>query len=283
MNNYTGSRDTPNVQKRPLESTTSSPEQPEKCPCRKGPIVCAALAIAVLPLAVGGFYAERGYWQDAWKQGTLFPHDAVSCGCEVSTEDAVQPVALQGRPSFDLASLIVPANEVHSGGPPKDGIPALTNPRFIAASEATYLRPDERVIGFASGEEARAYPLSILNYHEIVNDRVGDLPVAVTYCPLCDSCAVFDRRTELGEREFGVSGLLYNSNVLMYDRGGQPESLWSQVMTRGISGPAARRPLTALPLELTTWIEWRSRHPETSVLSSETGHRRDYRRSPYGI
>lgn len=184
-------------------------------------------------------------------------------------------------PKFDLQTLVVNPREILSGGPPKDGIPALTNPRFLKAADARYLRPNDRVIGLVIGEDVRAYPLAILNYHEIINDTVGKTLVAVTYCPLCDSAAVFDRRTPLGEREFGVSGLLYNSNVLMYDRGGKPESLWSQVKTAGISGPASNQRLTALPFELTTWSDWVSRYPETSVPSPETGHVRDYSRNPY--
>jgi hypothetical protein len=195
---------------------------------------------------------------------------------------SAQPVQLSGSPpAFDLRTLVVDKREILSGGPPKDGIPALTNPRFIKAADAGYLRPDDRVIGLVIGEDARAYPLAILNYHEIVNDTVGKTPVAVTYCPLCDSAVVFDRRTPLGEREFGVSGLLYNSNLLMYDRGGKPESLWSQVKTQGVSGPAANKGLTTLPLELTTWKDWSSRYPGTAVLSTQTGYRRDYASNPY--
>lgn len=185
------------------------------------------------------------------------------------------------RGLFDLSNLTVPAEEIRSGGPPKDGIPALTNPTLIAAKDATYLRPEDRVIGFVAGDETRAYPLKILNYHEIVNDRVGELPIAITYCPLCDSVAAFDRRTPLGERNFGVSGLLYNSNVLLYDRDGRRDSLWSQLRAEGISGPAAARSLTPLPLELTTWQDWRQRYPQTKVLSGRTGHRRDYDQNPY--
>lgn len=185
------------------------------------------------------------------------------------------------RGGFDLSDLRVPAEEILPGGPPKDGIPALTNPKLIPARDASYLRPQDRVIGYVADGEARAYPLKILNYHEIVNDRVADVPIAVTYCPLCDSVAVFDRRTPLGERVLGVSGLLYNSNVLMYDRGGTPESLWSQLQAAGISGPAAGKPLRALPVELTTWQDWRMRYPGTCVLSPQTGHRRNYERNPY--
>lgn len=182
---------------------------------------------------------------------------------------------------FDLSRLIVPVHQIQDGGPGKDGIPALTNPLMIGAAEASYLQPDDPVIGVAFESDPRAYPLRILDHHEIVNDRVGQTPIAVTYCPLCDSSVVFDRRTPLGERDFGVSGLLYNSNVLMYDRGGKSDSLWSQLATQGISGPGAELPLVVLPLEVTTWHDWRARYPNTLVMSTETGHRRDYQHRPY--
>ncbi|NOY40590.1 MAG: DUF3179 domain-containing protein [Planctomycetes bacterium] len=238
------------------------------------PRLYTALALLALGLFGWRLYADRDYWNKAWAQRSLF------------LQNSAEPSFAQfsprpRRPSFDLSNVTVPASEILSGGPPKDGIPALTNPKFTAAVDAVDLGPEDRVIGLSAPDQAKAYPLRILNYHEIVNDRVGDLPVAVTYCPLCDSCAVFDRRTELGEHEFGVSGLLYNSNVLMFDRGGNPESLWSQIQTQGVSGPGAKKTLAALPLELTTWGNWLARHPETLVLSSETGHPRDYGRNPY--
>lgn len=183
--------------------------------------------------------------------------------------------------AFDLRTVIVDQKQILSSGPPKDGIPALTRPAFIRAEQVDYLRPEDRVIGVELSDVIQAYPLAILNHHEIVNDTIGETPVAVTYCPLCDSAAVFDRRTPFGEREFGVSGLLYNSNALIYDRRGKPESLWSQVQSIGISGPAAKRRLTALPCELTTWKSWKTRCPRTAVMSAKTGHQRDYRRNPY--
>ena len=187
----------------------------------------------------------------------------------------------RGRPSFDLSDAVIPRSEIRSGGPPKDGIPALSDPLVLRPQEAEYLHGADRVVGVSIGEQSRAYPLKILNYHEIVNDKLGGAPVAVTYCPLCDSVAVFDRRTEGGVRDFGVSGLLYNSNVLMYDRGGRPESLWSQVAAQGVSGPGARISLQALPVELTTWRDWQTRHPGTTVLSDQTGHARNYQVNPY--
>lgn len=199
-------------------------------------------------------------------------------------EPATRLLSAQVRPSraqFDLRNSSVPADEIRRGGPPKDGIPAISQPRFLDAQQADYLQPEDRVIGVMMGSEARAYPLRILDYHEVVNDRVGEVPFAVTYCPLCDSAAVFDRQTPVGVREFGVSGLLYNSNVLMYDRGGDPESLWSQAMATGVSGAGVNQRLQSLPVELTTWANWSQRHPETLVLSNKTGTRNTYRTSPY--
>ncbi len=182
---------------------------------------------------------------------------------------------------FDLSASILDPLSIIQGGPPKGGIPDLTNPRTISSEEADYLGAHEPIIGVSIGDEARAYPLKILVHHEIVNDIVGEEPIAVTYCPLCDSSAVFDRRDGERVREFGVSGLLYNSNVLMYDRGSATESLWSQMMTQGVSGQGANRSVKTIPLEVTTWGDWRSRHPNTTVLSIETGHKRNYSANPY--
>lgn len=190
--------------------------------------------------------------------------------------------ANQGPPDFDLRQSSIAVEEILRGGPPKDGIPAISNPKFIAAATADYLAPSDLVVGVAMNKSSRAYPLRILNYHEIVNDQMDAIPFAITYCPLCDSVCVFDRRTPLGEREFGVSGLLYNSNVLMYDRRGKPESLWSQIKTTGVTGPGMEKALKTLPVELTTWSDWKAGHPETEVLSQNTGHQRDYSVSPYG-
>ena len=201
--------------------------------------------------------------------------------CFVQNLTLVQSAGHAAVRPFDLTNSLVPREKILAGGPPKDGIPAMSQPPMVSAEKATYLSRRDRVIGVAQGEQALAYPLKILNYHEIINDRVGTVPVAVTYCPLCDSAAVFDRRTDNGEREFGVSGLLYNSNVLMYDRSPKAESLWSQVLAKGIAGPGAKMPLATLPLELTSWSEWKARHPQTLVVSDETGHQRDYNRDPY--
>ncbi len=182
----------------------------------------------------------------------------------------------------ELENVTIPRDQILDGGPGKDGIPSISKPQFVSAAEADFLQPDSRVIGIETGAKPRCYPLAILNYHECVNDEIGGVPIAVTYCPLCDSSLVFDRR--VGERtvEFGISGLLYNSNVLLYDRGADElESLWSQMKSEAVSGDASSAELATIPFEMTTWSDWQSRHPETEVLSTETGFTRDYSHNPY--
>ncbi|HWP66868.1 MAG TPA: DUF3179 domain-containing (seleno)protein [Candidatus Limnocylindria bacterium] len=180
---------------------------------------------------------------------------------------------------FDLERASVPPSAIVRGGPPRDGIPAIQKPVFVPAAQAAFLGDRDRVIGLEHAGEARAYPVRILNWHEVVNDRVGGLPVAVTWCPLTASAVVFDRRQDGGELVFGVSGLLYQSNVLVYDH--QSESLWSQLAGRAIAGPRTGARLQSVPAVETTWREWRTAHPATQVLSTDTGYRRDYAVDPY--
>ncbi len=186
--------------------------------------------------------------------------------------------ARAGPNGFSLDRHAVPPAQILRGGPPRDGIPALRDPAFVAADEAS-LRPGDRVIGITAGGTAKAYPIRILNWHELVNDTVGGLPVAITYCPLCASGAAFDRRMDGRLLTFGVSGLLYNSNMLLYDR--ESESLWTQMGMRAIAGSRTGTRLTPLPIFHGRWAAWRSRHPDTRVLSFDTGHSRDYSQDPY--
>ncbi len=183
-----------------------------------------------------------------------------------------------GPNGFDIRGALIPPQAIQRGGPPRDGIPAIDRPRFVAAAQSG-LRDDDRVLGLALDGVARAYPVRILNWHEIVNDRIGGRPVAVTYCPLCGTGVAFDARIAGREAVFGVSGLLYNSDVLLYDRGS--ESLWSQLMEQAVTGPLKGTKLQALPLAHTSWADWRARHPKTQVLSDDTGFTRDYTRNPY--
>lgn len=185
----------------------------------------------------------------------------------------------QSKNGFDLQDALVPVEHVLSGGPSKDGIPAIDSPHFVAADEAGFLNPSSIVLGLIHKGFAKAYPINILNWHEIVNDSFNGDPVAITFCPLCGSGMAFYASIDGKAHTFGVSGLLYNSDVLLYDR--QTESLWSQLMTQAISGPNKGKRLTSLPVLHTTWEDWRTRYPKTLVLSTETGFNRDYRYSPY--
>lgn len=169
--------------------------------------------------------------------------------------------------------------EIVWGGVQVDGIPALTNPDFLQPEEADYLNEDDLVFGVAINGDARAYPLRILNWHEMFNDVVGGVPVSLAYCTLCGAGILFET-TVAGQAEpftFGSSGFLYRSNKLMYDH--QTDSLWNQFTGRPVVGPLTGTgiTLTIRPVAITAWADWLAQNPETRVLSPDTGHRRDYR------
>ena len=182
---------------------------------------------------------------------------------------------------FSLDNPQVAVQDIRPGGPPPDGIPAIVAPEMIAPDEAGYLADEDQVVGLRIGQDARAYPLKILNYHQVINDRVGGVPLAVTYCPLSGAALVFYRLVAGQEVTFGVSGLLYRSNVLLYDH--ETRSLWSQMLRKAVTGPLAGRRLDTqgVPLAM-TWGEWKKRFPATRVLSNQTGFDRDYHIDPYG-
>lgn len=189
------------------------------------------------------------------------------------------PVGARSLNGFVLDDAGIPVNEIVSGGPPRDGIPALNDPVMIPAQEADFLEPEDRVLGVEIGGEARAYPIAVLNWHEVVNDSIGRQSFVVSYCPLCGSGVVFASNAGEGRLVFGVSGLLYNSDVLLFDR--NTESLWSQLMGMAVTGKLKGTRLPQLPVLHTTWEHWRSEHPRSLVMSRDTGFDRDYRRSPY--
>ena len=180
---------------------------------------------------------------------------------------------------FDVSNASIPLDDILSGGPGRDGIPALMEPSFVDAADVDYLRDGDMVVGIAREGVARAYPLRIIVWHEIVNDIVAGKPLAITYCPLCGTCMVFDREYDDTILSFGVSGLLYQSDMLMYDH--QTESLWSQLKMESVSGELAGKTLTWLPSHETTWKAWRELHPDTQVLSIDTGYRRRYGDTAY--
>lgn len=162
-----------------------------------------------------------------------------------------------------------------SGGPGKDGIPSIDRPRFHPAHQ-TELKGEDIVMGVYLDGQARAYPQSILVWHEIVNDAIGDINIAITYCPLTATGIGFLR----GDTELGVSGRLVNSNMLMYDRA--TDTYWPQIAATGVKGPLTGQGLQEFRVVWTTWGRWLARHPQTEVLSQRTGFARNYRRDPYG-
>lgn len=194
---------------------------------------------------------------------------------------------------FDLSNLSVPRDLVVSTGMPKDGLDPLDYPEFMDAGEVDPLREEirgkylvsgDRVIGVSINGEARAYPVRIMEWHEAINDTVGGTPIAVTYCPLTDSAAVFKRVLGGETLEFGLSGLLYNSNHLLYDKRDNPakESLWSQLRMEAVSGPAAGTKLEPIPCAVARWLEWKTRYPESKVVRPDVNLIRKYQGNPYG-
>lgn len=180
----------------------------------------------------------------------------------------------------DFSRRSVDLDEIISGGPPKDGIPAIDRPRFVtAAAAAAWLDPREPVIAVVLGDQARAYPLQILMYHEIVNDTFADTPLAVTFCPLCNAAIVFDRRLDDRLLDFGTTGLLRKSDLVMYDR--QTESWWQQFTGRAIVGELDGATLARHESQIVAFAEFREGFPDGQVLSRETGHDRPYGRNPY--
>ncbi len=180
---------------------------------------------------------------------------------------------------FNIESSVIPSDEIEYGGPGKDGIPAIDQPQFIEADQVNFLKPEDRVLGLNYQGIQKAYPIRILNWHEIVNDQFGDEPVLITYCPLCGSGVAFSANIADKNYHFGISGLIYNSDVLLYDR--ETESLWSQLLHQAVSGPMSGTRLDPIPVTPTRWLDWKNRYPDSLVLSTKTGHIRNYQHDPY--
>lgn len=183
-------------------------------------------------------------------------------------------------PKTDFSKRTVELSEIESGGPPKDGIPAIDRPRFSAVPIArAWLKPKEPVIVLRLGAKARAYPIQILMFHEIVNDTFNGVPVAVTFCPLCNASIVFERSVGADALDFGTTGRLRLSDLVMYDR--QSESWWQQFTGKGIVGRYAGTELKRLPSEIVAFEEFAAAYPAGEVLSRTTGYFRPYGKNPY--
>ncbi len=177
------------------------------------------------------------------------------------------------KKSIDLEELI-------AGGPPKDGIPALTNPKFISIDDAgEWLKDNEPLIALEVNGITKGYPLQILIWHEIVNDEINDVPVIATFCPLCYSAIVFDRRVGTNILTFGVSGLLRNSDMVMYDL--YTESFWQQFTGEAIVGDMLDNKLKSIPSQILSFKQLKQAYPDATILSRETGYERRYGMNPY--
>ena len=235
----------------------------------------------VITQPVSYFINKEGIIIDK-KQGPLTPveiNEKVDKLLKSKPIELIQKEEIKTLP--DGTKYIVHPNKLLSGGPPKDGIPSIDNPKFVSAEEANkFVRDDELVLGINLNGDKRAYPFQILVWHEIVNDIVNNNPVAVTYCPLCGTGIAYERTINNEPVEFGVSGLLYNSDLVMYDR--KTDTLWDQVTGRAIIGELTGMRLKQVPIDTVTWEDWKKLHPDTKVLSRETGFIRSYGRTPYG-
>jgi Protein of unknown function (DUF3179) len=182
-------------------------------------------------------------------------------------------------PKTDFSKKSIEFQEILSGGPPKDGIPAIDDPTFKPVAEIENLKDTEPVIGLKINGEIKAYPLRILMWHEIVNDELGGVPVSVTFCPLCNAAIVFDRRLDGKVYDFGTTGKLRRSDLVMYDR--QTESWWQQFLGQGIVGSMTGKTLKALPARLESWAKFKARAPKGMVLVPNNAGARAYGMNPY--
>jgi uncharacterized protein DUF3179 len=185
----------------------------------------------------------------------------------------------RGGFTTDFSKSTINLETIFSGGPPKDGIPSIDDPSFERARDINWLTEREPVIQVFQENTVKAYPLQILIWHEIVNDKIGNVPVSVTYCPLCNSSIAFDRRLDDQVLDFGTTGLLRNSDLVMYDR--QTESWWQQFTGEGIVGKLSGQQLKMLPSRVVAFGAFQKEHPDALVLARPQPARRDYGRNPY--
>ena len=204
---------------------------------------------------------------------------ALVAGCFAASAQANPDWWSAEWPNTDFKNHSVAFEEIRSGGPPKDGIPSIDDPKFEVADKIKAVADNEPVIGFGVGDDMRAYPLAVLMWHEIVNDTVGGVPVSVTYCPLCNAAVVFDRRVDGQVLDFGTTGKLRNSDLVMYDR--QTESWWQQFTGTAIVGEMTGTELKMLPARLESFANFKARAPEGKVLIPNNPGLRRYGVTPY--
>jgi Protein of unknown function (DUF3179) len=242
-------------------------------------LICIVGAALLLAASGCGGDGGTGELSEAEQQRVRSLEEELSTTPLDSGIEPGPPPSITAGWNTDFSKRAVPLAEFRSGGPGKDGIPAIDEPRFVAVREADFLEPQEPVIALELDGDARAYPIQILVWHEIVNDLVGGVPVAVTFCPLCHTAIVFDRRIDGETLDFGTTGNLRDADLVMYDR--QTESWWQQFGGRSLVGELTGAELEQLPARIIAWREFRREHRGGTVLSRDTGHARSYGQNPY--
>lgn len=220
---------------------------------------------------------EYGYWNDE-RLADLLPYKAYfEFNTKASTKSAeIQLPEING---FKLSNILIPIDEIKSGGPPRDGIPSIDEPIFEKTEDATFMKDEDLVMTLVLKDLAFAFPIKILNWHEVVNVDYQGNSFVVSYCPLCRSGMIFNAWINGTKKTFGVSGLLYNSDVLLYDR--ESQSLWSQLEQRSIAGESSGASFDWLYSQQMNWKTWKENFPESKTLSINTGFDRDYNSDAY--
>ncbi len=236
-----------------------------------------AYILILLILIVAGFFAWRAFFRNDFK----LPRSGETTKETVIIQDSSNDKTTKEIMITNGVKHSVPLDQILSGGPPKDGIPPIDHPKFVSVADASKTLSDkEPGIALETGGVNHFYPFQILVWHEIVNDTINGKRVLVTYCPLCLSGIVFDPLVNGEQVEFGTSGKLWNSNLVMYDR--KTDSLWSQILGEAIAGEKTGTHLTVLPSDQIRFGEWKKLHPNGEVLSRDTGATRFYGQDPYG-
>ncbi len=286
------------------EAATGEPPAPAASPAPSGTV--AAPAAAAEPAAPGDGVEPGGTAADAGGEAagtgttaavtptTLFVPEAPETDVPPPNADGENPPGRapladsSGREAVPSAlvdrfwpgfAALIPPDQIRSGGPPPDGIPALDAPVFAPTGEIDFLADSEAVLALEINGDARAYPLQIMTWHELVNDTVGGVPVTISYCPLCNSSVAYDRNAAGRVLDFGTSGMLYQSSLVMYDR--QTQSLWTHFDGLAVIGELIGTQLDFWPMAVVSWAAWRDAHPDGMVLTQETGYHRSYGRNPY--
>lgn len=196
----------------------------------------------------------------------------------ISCEDS-DPIGSSGGGS-QSQDWLVPSNQVFDGGPGRDGIPSLSDPQLVDAAQAGFLFDNELVIGYYDGTTAVAYPHQVMDWHEILNQQLNSSLITITYCPLTGTAIGWTQEVANIKTEFGVSGLLYNNNLIAFDR--ETKSNWSQMTLKAVNGPLIGTEMPTFQLVETSWSTWKAMYPDTKVVSTNTGWDRPYGTYPYG-